>query len=46
MASEEEPILNNPPTQEVARHVQDYTRFIGLMKWGTILSLIPPSSSS
>lgn len=38
--AEEEPILTNPPTQEVARHVRDYSRFIQLFKWGAILSLI------
>lgn len=38
--AEEEPILNNPPTQEVARHVQDYSRFTVLLKWGAIISLI------
>ncbi|HUG46083.1 MAG TPA: hypothetical protein VMK31_06190 [Sphingomicrobium sp.] len=39
MAQEEEPILTNPPTQEVARHVRDYSHFIALLKWGAIVSL-------
>ena len=40
MAHEEEPILNHPGTQEVARHVRDYSRFVQLLKWGAIVSLI------
>ena len=36
----EEPILNNPPTQEVAVHVRDYSRFIKLFKWGAIISAV------
>jgi hypothetical protein len=40
MAHEEEPILSNPPTPEVARHVRDYTRFIKLLTWGAIVSLV------
>ena len=40
MAEEEEPILAHPPTQEVARHVQDYSRFTALLKWGAIVSLV------
>ncbi|HVM22006.1 MAG TPA: aa3-type cytochrome c oxidase subunit IV [Sphingomicrobium sp.] len=38
--AEEEPILTSPPTQDAAVHVQDYTRFIKLLKWGAIISLI------
>ena len=38
--AEEEPILTDPPTQDVAEHVRDYTRFIQLLKWGAIVSLI------
>ena len=38
--AEEEPILANPPTQEVATHVRDYSRFIQMLKWGAIISLI------
>ena len=40
MAEAEEPVLTNPPTQEVERHVHDYSRFIALLKWGAILSFI------
>lgn len=36
----EEPSLANPPTQEVANHVRDYSRFLVLLKWGAIISLI------
>lgn len=38
--AEEEPILTNPGTPEVARHVRDYSRFTQLLKWGAIVSLI------
>ncbi len=38
--AEEEPLLTDPPTAEVAHHVRDYTRFIKLLKWGAIISLI------
>ena len=36
----EEPLLNNPPTQEVAHHVRDYEGFVRLFKWGAIVCLI------
>jgi hypothetical protein len=36
----EEPLLNNPPTQEVAHHVKDYERFTKLLKWGAIICLV------
>ena len=36
----EEPLLNNPPTQEVAHHVKDYQRFTSLLKWSAIICLI------
>ena len=36
----EEPLLDNPPTQEVAHHVRDYQGFVRLLKWGAIVSLI------
>ena len=36
----EEPLLDNPPTQEVAHHVHDYEGFIRLLKWGAIICLI------
>ena len=38
--AEEEPLLTNPPTAEVAHHVRDYARFTKLLKWGAIVSLI------
>ncbi|HWJ39077.1 MAG TPA: hypothetical protein VNR86_10005 [Sphingomicrobium sp.] len=38
--AEEEPILVSPPTQDVAVHVRDYTRFIRLLKYGAIVCLI------
>ena len=38
--AEEESILVNPPTQDVAVHVQDYTRFTRLLKWGAFTCLI------
>ena len=36
--AEEEPVLASPPTAQDARHVRDYSRFTGLMKWGAIVS--------
>ena len=36
----EEPILNNPPTQEMAHHVRDYVRFTKMFRWGAILALL------
>jgi hypothetical protein len=39
MAHDEEPLLADPPTQDVAVHVRDYTRFTKLLKWGAIISL-------
>jgi hypothetical protein len=38
--AEEEPLLVSPPTQDVAMHVRDYTRFTKLLKWGAITCLI------
>ena len=40
MAHDEEPLLANPPTQDVAAHVDDYGRFTRLLKWGAITCLI------
>jgi hypothetical protein len=40
MAHDEEPLLANPPTQEVATHVHDYERFTKLLKWGALVCLI------
>lgn len=38
--AEHEPLLNDPPTREVASHVRDYSLFTKLLKWGAIISLI------
>jgi hypothetical protein len=38
--AEEEPILTQPPTQEVARHVHDYERFTHLLKWSALGCLV------
>ena len=38
--ADEESILVNPPTQDVAVHVRDYTRFTKMFKWGAIICLI------
>jgi hypothetical protein len=38
--AEEEPLLVDPPSQDVAIHVRDYTRFIQLLKWGAITCLV------
>jgi hypothetical protein len=40
MAHDEEPLLADPPTQDVAIHVRDYERFTRLLKWGAIVCLI------
>lgn len=36
----EEPLLDNPPTQDVAAHVRDYSGFVKMLKWGAIISFI------
>lgn len=38
--AEHEPVLSDPPTPEVERHVSDYSRFTALLKWGAIASFI------
>ena len=38
MAEEEEPLLTNPGTPETARHVEDYSRFTSILKWGALVS--------
>jgi hypothetical protein len=38
--AEEEPILVSPPTQDMAIHVRDYTRFTRLLKYGALACLI------
>ena len=40
MAHDEEPLLADPPTHDVAIHVRDYERFTRLLKWGAIACLI------
>lgn len=34
--ADEESLLANPPTQDVAVHVRDYTRFTRLLKWSAL----------
>lgn len=38
--AEQEPVLASPPTQEDARHVRDYSRFLVMLKYGAIASFI------
>lgn len=38
--AEDESILVNPPTQDVAHHVRDYTRFVHLLKWCALIALV------
>jgi hypothetical protein len=38
--AEEESILVSPPTQDMAVHVRDYTRFTRLFKYGAVTCLI------
>jgi hypothetical protein len=38
--AEEEPLLSDPPTQDVAMHVRDYGRFTKLLKRGAIGCLV------
>ena len=38
--ADDESILTSPPTQDVAVHVRDYTRFTKLLKWSAIGCLI------
>jgi len=38
--AEEEPILVSPPTQDMAIHVRDYTRFTRLLKYSAFACLI------
>jgi hypothetical protein len=37
--AEEESILTSPPTQDVAAHVRDYTRFTRLLKISAVVCL-------
>ena len=38
--AEKDSILESPPTQDMAAHVQDYGKFVTLLKWGAIVCLI------
>lgn len=38
--ADEESLLANPPTQDVAVHVRDYTRFTKLLKWSALGCLV------
>lgn len=40
MANDEDPILAHPGSQQMARHVHDYSRFTGLFKWGAITCFV------
>jgi hypothetical protein len=40
MAHEEEPILTYPGSEQMVRHVHDYSRFTSLLKWGAIACLV------
>ena len=35
--AEEEPLLVDPPTHDVAMHVHDYDRFTRMLKWGAFI---------
>ena len=38
--ADEEPILTNPVTHDVAVHVDDYARFTHLFKWGALAAFV------
>jgi hypothetical protein len=38
--AEEEPLLASPPTQDVAVHVRDYTRFTKMLKWAALICFV------
>lgn len=38
--AEEEPILRDPGSPEVAKHVRDYESFTTLLKWSAIVALV------
>lgn len=40
MMAEEEPLLVDPPTHDVAVHVRDYDRFTRMFKYGAITCFI------
>jgi hypothetical protein len=39
MAHEEEPILTRPGSQPMVQHVNDYSRFTSILKWGAVACL-------
>jgi hypothetical protein len=38
--AEDESLLTNPPTQDVAVHVRDYAHFIRMLKWSALIVFI------
>jgi len=38
--AKDEPLLTSPQTQDVATHVEDYSRFTWMLKWAAIAVLI------
>lgn len=38
--AKEESVLASPPTQDQAHHVNDYTRFIRMLKYGAVVCFI------
>jgi len=40
LMADDESLLTNPQTQDVAVHVNDYVRFTKLLKWGAVLCLL------
>ena len=40
MMADEQSYLESPPTQDMAVHVHDYTRFTKIMKWGALTCLV------
>ena len=36
----EEPLLSDPPTKEVARHVEDYSRFTRMIAVSALVCLV------
>ena len=40
MAHDEEPLLVDPPTQDVAVHVRDYEHFTKVLKWSALFCLV------
>lgn len=38
--ADKESILAHPGSHEMAVHVRDYSKFIGMMKWGAVISFV------